>query len=729
MEAAMGSVEISRRGFVRATVAVGGGMVLGFHIPLASEAVAATVRSEPWTPPAGGVEINAWLTIDTDGAVTVRVPHTEMGQGAMTSVAQLVAEELDVPWENVRAVLADANRHVVRGNEYVDMSTGGSNLVRNRHPHIMRAGASARERLREAAARRWGVERAQVLARQGVLSAGANRGTYGEFAAAAAQIALPQEPGLKPHDQWWLLGKSVPRMDVAPKVDGSAIYPIDVRVPGMVYAAVRACPVPGGRVKSFDFAAVRDRPGVIAGVELKQTRANLANSDMRSAVAVVADSFHRAKVALDLMPVEWDLGPGARNSYAAMDAQAREMMGREARHAEEVRGDPRPLLASSAGKVVVGDYARPYETQAPMSPPAAVASVTADRVDVWSFTQNVAATLLLAADQAGRNPKDVFVHATFQGGAFGQGNHVDVTRQAVEISRQVGRPVKVIWTREEDTAQARTRSPIWARFHAVLGGDGLPTAMLARAVGESASPTLADRGIANIPYAIPNYRYERHVVPTNIPAGPNRAPGNNANGFTIEQFVDELALAGGWDPLEWRIRMTQGNERWQRVLLKLKEVSGFTTRLPRGQGMGIAVVESHGSTVGACATVSVTRRGQLSIEKILIVTNSGYVINPRAADEQVHGCVAWELSHTLTGGLDLREGRFRNTNFDGYRLLRMPDMPPVESVYAMSQAGWWGGFAETAGPPTPPAVANAIFFATGKRIRSTPILMHDLRWA
>jgi len=664
----MDKIDLSRRAFIRTAVAAGGGMVLGFNIPATRDAAAATVQPELWKPPAGGVEVNAWLTIDADGVVTIRVPHTEMGQGGMTSVAQLVAEELDVPWEKVRAVLADANRHVTRGNEYKDMSTGGSNLVRNRHPHIMQAGASARERLREAAARKWGVDRAQVTAKQGVLTAGANRGTYGEFATAAAQIALPQEPKIKAYGDWWLLGKDVPRMDVAPKVNGSAIYPIDVRVPGMVYAAVRACPVPGGRLKSFDFAAVKARPGVIAAIELKQSKANLGNSDMRSAIAVVADSFYRAKVALDLMPIEWDLGPGAQNSYAAMDAQARDLMDKEAKHAEEVRGDPRPLLASPGGKVVTGSYARPYETHAPMSPPAAVANVTAERVDVWSFTQNVAATLLLAADQAGRSPKDVFVHGTFQGGAFGQGNAVDITRQAVELSKQLGKPVKVIWTREEDTAQARSRPPIWARFQAVLGADGLPTAMLSRAVGETFNPAYADRGIANMPYNVPHFRYERHV-------------------------------------------------------------SGFTTKLPRGQGMGIAVVESHGSTVGVCATVEVTRRGQLSVEKILVVTNSGYVINPRAANEQVYGCVAWELSHTLQGGLDLRDGRFRNTNFDGYKLTRMADMPPVESVYAMSQDGWWGGFGETAGPPTPPAIANAIFFATGKRIRSTPILQHNLSWA
>lgn len=724
----MTQANISRRTFIRTAVAAGGGLVIGFHIPWMPEAAAALVSPEAWKDPAGGTEINAWLTIDPAGVVTVRVPHTEMGQGGLTSVAQLIAEELDVPWENVRAVLADANRFVTRGQEYKDMSTGGSNLVRNRHPHIMQAGASARERLREAAARQWGVDRSQVVARQGVLSSGDKRGTYGDFATAAAGVTLAEEPKIKKYGDWWLLGKDVPRMDVAVKVNGSAIYPIDVRLPGMVYAAVRSSPVPGGRLKSFNFAAIKDRPGIIAAVELKQVKEKLANADLRSGVAVVADSFYRAKTALDLMPIEWDFGAGVQYSYEGMSAQAKELMGRDAQHSEEVRGDPRPILAKS-DKVVVGEYSRPYETHAPMSPPAAVANVTAERVDVWSFTQNVAATLLLAANQAGRDQKDVFVHGTFQGGAFGKGNAIDVTRQAVEISKQIGRPVKVIWTREEDILQSRSRPPIWARFHAVLGDNGLPTAMLSRAIGESQNPDYADRGIANMSYMVPNFRYERHVVPTNIPVGPNRAPGNNSNGFTIEQYADELALAGGWDPLEWRIKMTEGNERWQRVLLKLKEVSGFTTKLPRGKGMGIAVVESHGSTVGVCATVEVSRRGALFIEKVLVVTNSGYVINPRAATEQVKSCVAWELSHALYGGLNMQNGRFQNVNFDNYKLMRFPDMPDVESVFAMSESDWWGGFGETAGPPTPPAVANAIFFATGKRIRSTPIIKHDLSWA
>lgn len=723
----MNQINVSRRSFITSSLAVGGGLMIGFHVP---GALASTVMGEPWKDPAGGAEINAWLTIDPEGIVTVRCPHTEMGQGGFTSVAMLVAEELDCPWENVRAVMADANRHETQGRVYVEMSTGGSNLVRNRHPHIMQAGASARERLKEAAAQAWGVDRSTVEAKQGVLTSGSNTGSYGEFASAAAGVTLAEEPAIKAYGDWWLLGTDVPRIDVAAKTNGSAVYPIDVRLPGMVYAAVKASPVPGGKLKSFDFEAIRNRPGVIAAVELKQAKDELANADLRSAIAVVADSFYRAKTALDLMPVEWDFAGNDTTNFSDMDAEAKRLMAEPASHVEEIRGDPRPILeAAPADKKVVGAYSRPYEGHATMMPPAAVASVTPERVDVWSFTQNVHHVLLVSADQAGRDPKDVFVHATFQGGGFGNGNAVDVPRQAVEISKQIGKPVKVVWTREEDLRQTRSRPPVWAHFEADVGPEGLPTAFLMRAIGETKNPAYADRGLVNTPYNIENRRYERHAVYSNIPVGPNRAPGNNSNGFLIEQFVDEMALAGGWDPLEWRIKMTEGNEPWQRVLLKMKEVCGFTTDLPRGEGMGVAVVESHGSVVGACVTVAVSRRGSLEIDNVHIVSNSGYIINPLNCAEQINSCIAWELSHVMNGGFNLQNGQMQNVNFDNYSLMRFPDMPRVTIDHALSQDGWWGGMGETAGPPTPPALANAIFFATGKRIRSTPLIAHDLSWA
>jgi isoquinoline 1-oxidoreductase beta subunit len=721
---------VSRRTVIRTMIGAGGGMILGFHIP---DAYAAAVAPKPWTMPTDGVEINAWLTIDAEGTVTIRVPHTEQGQGALTSVSMLIAEELDVPWESIHAVFADMNRHVNDGEEYIVTSTHGSQLVRDQHPHIMQAGASARERLKEAAAREWGVDRREVTARQGRLAAGNRSASYAELATAAAEITLDVEPSIKTPDQWWLLGQPIARLDAAVKVDGSAHYAIDTQLDGMVYAAVRCCPVPWGRLVSYDFDTVRNRRGVIAAVELKAAPGRIENSAMQNGVAVVADSWYRAKAALDAMPIEWDYGADGEVGNATQAARAAELLDTPGAVGAESGGDTYGIIAAS-DRLVSGDYHRPYETHARMEPINATVSVTPERVDVWSPTQNQATALRLAADQLGRDPNEVFVHTTFIGGSFGGngGGATAVTRQAAEISRQVGRPVKVIWSREEDIMQDKQRAPVYARFCAALGGDGLPEALLSRSVlftRDALSLRLADRGIAGMPYRVPNRRHERHGAAAHIPTATHRAPGTNQNGFIVEQFVDEMALAGGRDPLEWRLEMTRGMEPWQRVLRKLREVSGFRTDLPRGQGMGIAVLEDHASYCGACATVSVSRGGELSVEKVVLVMNSGYIINPRAAAEQMEGSVVWELSHALYGGLELEQGRFVNNNFDTYRLMRMQQAPEVEVHFALSEDGWWGGIGEPAGPPVPPAVANAIFFATGKRIRSTPITRHDLSWS
>jgi isoquinoline 1-oxidoreductase beta subunit len=725
--------KISRRTLIRTMSGFGGGMLLGFYIP---GATAAVVAPKPWTTPTDGGEINAWLTIDRDGTVTVRVPHTEQGQGALTSVSMMIAEELDVPWDNIQAVFADMNRHVNRGEEYIVTTTHGSQLVRQQHPHIMQAGASARERLKAAAAQAWGVNRSRVTAKQGVLSAGNHRANYAEFATAAAGISLREEPAIKTPDQWWLLGKPIPRLEVPVKVNGSAHYSIDTRLDGMVYASVKCCPVPWGKLKSYDFDAIKDRTGVIRAVEFKALEGKTFTSDMQNGVAVVADSWYRAKTALDLMPIEWDYGPDGDVSNDSQAAEAHRLF--------EVTGDVSNETGTDAiGKIdrsertLTAQYHRPYETHARMEPINATVSVTDERIDVWSPAQDQAAPLKVVADHLQRDRKDVYVHTAFIGGAFGGngGGSTAVTRQAAEISNQLRRPVKVIWSREEDVTHDKQRPPVHTRLKAALGEDGLPEAFFSRAVWfshegvERHGPATADQSIGNMPYLVPNRRHERHNVAAHIPTATHRAPGANQNGFIIEQFADEMALAGDWDPLEWRLEMTKGLERWQRVLLKIKEVSGFTTDLPKGEGMGIAIVEDHGSICGTCATVSVSRRGQLTIEKLVQVMNSGYMINPLNGAEQIEGAACWELSHALYGGLDLKGGRFINTNFNTYNLMRMPQMPEVEVHFALSKDGWWGGMGEPGGPPSPPAVANAIYFATGKRVRSTPIIKHDLSWS
>jgi isoquinoline 1-oxidoreductase beta subunit len=723
---------VTRRHFLKVSVAAGGGMIIGFYLP---EALPASVQPKPWTALPQGAEINAWLAIDAEGNVTIRVPHTEMGQGALTSVCMMIAEELNVDWSRVRAVFADPNRHLRNGNEYKTMFTAGSAVVRRQHPHIMQAGASARERLKEAAAQAWGVQRGAVEATLGVLKSGARSGTYAEFATAAAAVALPEEPAIKTPDQWWLLGRPVKRLDVDVKSNGSAAYAIDVKLPGMAYAAVKACPVPWGRLGRFDAAAIRARPGVIGAHELKAVTGKTGLSDLQDAVAVVADSWWRAKTALDALPVEWDYGSGASVSSESQLAEARERLAAPGEVVSDEGGAP---AWAGEPKELTADYYRPYETHARMEPINATVSVTPERIDVWSPTQDQSVALQLAADQAGVGIEKVFVHTVFLGGGFG-GNGAGgtaVTRQATELSKRLQRPVKVIWSREEDIAQDKQRPPNLTRFAASLAPETrLPSAWTTRSIWFTqdavarVGPATADYAISNMPYKVPHRRHERINGKAHIPVATHRAPGTNQHGFMTECFVDEVALAGGWDPLEWRLKMTEGLDDWQLVLRTLKEKSGFRTGLPRGRGMGVAIVEDHGSICAACATVSVTRGGELAVEKVVIAIDCGHVINPLNAAEQCEGSVCWELSHAWMGGLELREGRFVNTNFDSYPLLRFNQMPEVEVHFALSGGGKWGGIGEPAGPPVPPAVANAIFFATGNRIRSTPFKKHDLSWS
>lgn len=729
---------LSRRSFIQASALAGGGLVIGFTMP--GRAIAATIGAKAQsTTEAVGTEINAWLVIDKDNVVTIRIPHTEMGQGGITSVAMLIAEELNVEWSKIKTEWADANRHLRNNKEYKVMSTHGSQLVRLQHPHLMQAGASARERLRQAAADAWKVKREDVTARLGMLTAGSRSATYGEFVEAAAQIKLDKEPAINVDPtKWWLLGKPTQRLDIPHKVNGSAQYAIDTKVPGMVYAAVKASPVPWGTLKGYDESVIKSRPGFVAVVPLKAVPGKRGQPDLQDAVAVVFDSWYRAKTALDLLPIEWDFGEAGKTSTALYYQEGRKLLEQTGILTGEANPKAAEIIAAApAEKVVSVQYERPFETHARMEPINATVHVQADRVDVWSPTQDQSAAITIVADQLKRDPKDIYAHTMFLGGGFGGngGGGTGVTRQAAEISKQIGKPVKVLWSREEDLAQDKQRPLALAKMTAALGEDGLPTALFTRGAWftqdgiNSFGSATADYGISNMAYKFPVRHHERHNAKTHIPGSTHRAPGANQMGFMAESFIDELAIAGGWDPLDWRLKMTEGLDDYQLVLQTLKDKAGFRTDLPKGQGMGIGVVESHGTIAAACATVNVSRRGRLTIEKILVVMDAGHVINPHAATEQCEGSICWELSHAWMGGLDLERGRFVNTNFDSYNLLRIDQMPQVETIFASSGGKKWGGLGEPAGPPAPPAVANAIFYATGKRIRSTPFRQHDLSWS
>jgi isoquinoline 1-oxidoreductase subunit beta len=741
---------ISRRTFVVTAASAAGGMMLGFYRP----AAAATLNPRPWLSPAreGGADVNIWLAIDRNGVVTVRTVSEEMGQGILTTQAMMLAEELSVDWANIRVVHADVNHQVMTGVYTASagkdqprkwsppwriMRTGGSTSVMVTRELYQQAGASARERLKEAAAQAWGVSRADVNAEFGVLSSGEHKGTYGEFAERAAEIQLTKEPAIKRPDQFTLMGTSVTRIDTPAKVNGSAAYGIDTRLPGMVYAAVQVSPVPGGRLRSYDFNAIKDRPGVIRVVELVPDPSKVVpdnpykwspHSALKSGIAVVADSWYRAKTALELMPKEWDDGPDAGADTESMFAERRALLDQPGTAHDSNVGDARAILAASS-RVVTADFERPYEAHACMEPMNCTIGIGEDgRVDVYVGSQRPSDALLVTADQMGIDPSKVFVHPAFLGGGFGRRAKSDEVRQAAEIARQVGRSVKLVWTREEDIGQNQMRSMAVARLSAALAPDGFPKAIVTRSVAETVYAKNLAGALAG-QYGIPNQHHEYHTFKSHIPTTFLRGVGNSLFDFMNEQFVDEMALAGGHDPLEFRLKLLEGNSRMHAVLRSLKEKSGFRTDLPKGMGMGIAISQNHNTPCAQCATVKVNRSGELRVEKIDIVFDSGNVVNRSICVQQLEGCAVYELSHALYGGIDIRNGRVENNNFDRYRILRIDQMPEINVYFALSGGETWGSVSEEANGQVAPAVANAIFFATGKRVRSTPILKHDLSWA
>ena len=721
----MTNMDLTRRTFVVTTAAAGGGLLLGV-----GSASAAVVNGTPWMAPTdkAGTEINHWIAVDPEGVITVQVGQQELGQGPFTYGPMIVNEELHGDWTMIRAQYADSHRHVMNDGLYERMGTAGSGGVRRSRVYLQQAGASARERLKAAAAAAWGVDASTVAAKDSVLSSGNNSGTYAEFATAAAQIAFAEEPAIKTPDQYQLMGTSVARLDTPLKVNGAAKFGIDARVPGMVYAAVKASPVPwgtflGGRrmPDPYDPATVLDRPGVIQVVQLDAVDGRTGTSDLQNSVAVIADTYYRAKTALDLLQVNWDFGSSAHVSTEGLHARATMRLNGNVEQLREDIGDTNGILASAAS-VITSDYHRPYEAHLLMEPMNATVSVTDARVDVWTGTQNPPRALTTAADQLGVDPSIVYSHNYFMGDGFGRRATQDITRQATEIARQTGLPTKLVWSREEDTMQNKNRPMGVGRFKATLGGDGLPVAFFSNLYG-------SDSRITDMPYQIPNRRHERIAIESHIPTFPHRAPGSGVNGFMIDSFIDEMAIAGGWDPLEWRLALTTERDDWQLVLNTQKANSGWTTDLPRGEGMGIGIIESHGSIVSSVATVTVSRRGQLRVEKVVVAYDCGHVVNPTIAAGQMEGATVFELSHTLVGGMNIQGGMVVNPNFDKYELLRIGAMPEVEVYAALSGGEKWGGLGEPAVPPLGGAVANAIFFATGKRVYSSPIKNHDLSWS
>lgn len=715
---------LSRRDFLSVSATAAGGMLLAFYLP-------ARAKPRPYEPyPDASGEVNAWLSIEADNTVTIRCAQAEMGEGVFTALPMLIAEELEVDWKQVRVEYASANRNLRENNVYGRMTTVGSMAVRNTRPALQEAGVNARERLRIAAANRWRVPVAECRAESGKIHhAGTGRTlAYGEIAADAAAVTEVPKVPIKTAAQFKLAGKPTPRLDVKSKVDGSAIFGIDIRLPGMLYAAVAHCPVFGGTVKSYDFEAIKAMPGVKQAV-------NLGNG-----VAVVAEHFWQANTAAKALPIEWEKGAAGSSNSEQWRKDFIAAFTEPGNLAHEA-GDAATALAG-AQKKVEGDYHVPYLAHACMEPLNCTAQVQTDRVDLWLGTQSPDGIINPIAQVAGVDPKNVYVHNCFLGGGFGRRSTPDFPSEAVKVAKAVGAPVQMIWTREEDMRMGRYRPMSAMRFQAALGADGKPTAYVSHSVtpsifataGRPMKPTDVDStsvdGLAEIPYAIPNQRVSNVRKETHLPSWFWRAVGKTQNVFALESFIDEMAIAAGVDPLEYRAQILKPElTDYARVLNVLKEKSGWGRTLPAGTGQGVALHEGVGSIVGQVAEVSVTKAGVVKVERLVSVVDCGNLVNPLTAEEQIEGCVVWGLTAALYGKLTVENGAIKEDNFHTYRMLRMNETPVMETHFSLAGGNKWSGIGEAAVGTVAPAVTNAIFRVTGKRVRSLPLSDHDLSWS
>jgi isoquinoline 1-oxidoreductase subunit beta len=715
--------EISRRRFIATSLTAAGGFALG--IGAGGPAEAATLSVRPWSddlPHAG--EINAWVVINPDDSVIIRYGRSEMGQGSFTALPQILTEELECDWALVRLEYASANRNLKENKVYGSLSTGGSRAVRETGEMVQQAGASARERLVAAAAKRWNVPASDCAAAMSKVTHKPTGRTFrfGELAVEAAAIKLDKEPAIKKPDQFQFIGRRLARLDVPLKINGTAKYGIDLDVPDMVHAAIIACPVFGGVVKSVDERAIAGRRGVMQVVKLKD------------AVAVVADRHWRAQTALDALPIEWEVGAAGSTDSAQFRKDyisALDQKGADARHDGNV-----DAAMQTAARVIEATYDVPIIAHAPMEPLNAIAHVQADRVDVWVGTQSADLALTFAAQVSGVRPENVHVHNTFCGGGFGRRLRPDEVAQAVAVSKAVGKPVKLIWTREEEIRQGRYRTQAAIRFKAGFAADGTPIALDMRNSAGSSNPQAVrdgldpqtTQGLINTAYKLPNYRVVSIIKNTHVPLGPWRAPGHSQNVFFMESFVDEMAYATGKDPVALRRELLVHRPDFQRVLDVLVEKGDWGKPMPAGKGRGVAVHESYDSIVGMIAEVAVAN-GTVKVERVVIACDCGVVVNPRGVETQLEGGMIYGLSAALFGEITVKNGRVEQGNFDTYPVVRFKDAPKAEVYITPTPGKKWGGIGEPGATMIQPAVTNAIFAATGKRLRTLPIRGQDLSGA
>jgi isoquinoline 1-oxidoreductase subunit beta len=726
--------EVTRRSFIIGSSSIAaGGLALGLPA-LMLDANAQTVA-------AADAEINVWVVIKPDDTCVIRIARSEMGQGTRTGLAQLVAEELKCDWKKVTTEMPTPGQSVARKRAWGEMSTGGSRGIRISQDYVRRGGAAARMMLLQAASNQLGAPVSELTVSQGIISHKASNRTirYGQVALAASKLPAPDLKAivLKDPKDWAIAGKAMARVDTQEKLNGSLVYGADIRMDGMLCAAIKDCPVFGGKLVSFDADAVKSMRGVKGVVRVNATT-----------VAVVADTWWRAKTALDKLPIVWDEGPYAQVNSASIAAHLADGLAAEVdlgSVAGRVEGDALGAIAKAA-KRVDATYTSPFLSHAPMEPMNATVKLSAGadgkiaRAECWVPTQNGEASHAALAEAAGIPLAQCEIYKMDLGGGFGRrGGTQDYVHQATAIAKQfMGTPVKLLWSREEDQAHDFYRPISQAKMSAGLDEQGNLTALHVRISGQSINALLnplaikdgkderqlqgfyKEEGDAQFGYTVPNLLTEYVMRNTHVPVGPWRGVNTNQNAVYAECFIEEVAKAAGKDPLAFRQAMLQNHPKHLAVLNAAADKGDWGKPLPAGVFRGIAQFMGYGSYSAATAEVSVSATGQLKIHRMVLATNCGHAVNPDQIAAQVEGGVAYGLSATLFGENTIENGRVKELNFDTYRILKIKEMPKVETVIVPTY-DFWGGVGEPTICVVAPALLNAIFAATGKPVRNLPL--------
>ncbi len=714
---------IDRRSFVVGTAAVGSGLAIGFVPPGAGAAQAA----------GGAPEVNAWVVIKPDDTVVVRIARSEMGQGTLTGLAQLVAEELECDWSKVTTEYPTPGQNLARNRVWKDFGTGGSRGIRESHEYVRQGGAAAREMLIQAAAQEWKVPASECKAANSTIThtPSGRTVTYGKVAEAAAKITPPAEVKLKDPKDWKIAGRGLRRLDTPDKLTGKQVYGMDVKVPGMLNAAMKDCPVFGGKVKSFDAAKVAGMPGVKKVVQVGDT-----------AVAVIADTWWRAKVALDALPIVWDEGEHKKVSSESLEAWLKEGLDAEQAFVGNQNGDAKAALAGAAKKVEAV-YSYPFQNHAPMEPMNATVRYTPESCEVWTPTQNGEAALAAAAEAAGLPVAKCDVYKMHLGGGFGRrAARQDWVTKAVLIAKQMpGTPVKLIWSREEDMAQGQFHPLTQAKLTGGFDAQGNLTALHMRISGQSILISQRPAALQNgkdplvfqgldaagqfgLGYTIPNLLIDHSMRNPHVPPGFWRGVNVNQNAIYLECFMDELAHAAGQDPLEFRRKLMAKHPKHLAVLEAVAAKADWGKPAAAGVHRGLAQFMGFNSYTAAVAEVSMNDN-KLKVHRIVAATDCGTAVNPAQIERQIAGSFVYGLSALYYQECTIKDGRIVQENFDTYPSLRIAAMPHVNFI-VMPSGGFWGGVGEPTIAVAAPAVLNAIFAATGKRIRSFPLSKHGI---